>query len=219
MDNVILVGGDEFREGCVSMDTYLLDRLGKPNPRVAIIPTAAANHQPQKAAENGVRYFNELGANAESIMVLNREEAQKNNHIKKISEMDLIYFTGGDPEYLLNTLSQTKFMKDVVSSVSKGAFLVGSSAGAMILGSRMRYRNWMLGTGLIPNTAILPHHEKSDPDRVLPEIQVELATGTKIIGIDSATGVFMQGDEVEILGKGKAVFYDKNNYKIIRSNS
>ena len=61
MDNVILVGGDEFREGCVSMDTYLLEKLDKPNPRVAIIPTAAANHQPQKAADNGVRYFNDLG--------------------------------------------------------------------------------------------------------------------------------------------------------------
>ena len=107
MDNVILVGGDEFREACVPMDTYLLDRLGKPKPRVAIIPTAAANHQPQKAAENGVRYFNALGANAESIMVLNREEAQKNSHLKKISEMDLIYFAGGDPEYLLNTLNKT----------------------------------------------------------------------------------------------------------------
>ena len=219
MDNVILVGGDEFREGCVSMDTYLLDKLDKPNPRVAIIPTAAANHQPQKAAENGVRYFNDLGANAESIMVLNREEAQKNSHLKKISEMDLIYFTGGDPEYLLNTLNKTKFMKDVVSSVSKGTFLVGSSAGAMILGSRMRYRNWMPGTGLIPNTAILPHHEKSDPDRVLSEIQAELAMGTKIIGIDSATGIFFQRGEVEILGEGKAVFYSENSYKIIRSNS
>ena len=52
------------------MDTYLLDRLDKPNPRVAIIPTAAANHQPQKAAENGVSYFNDLGANAESITVV-----------------------------------------------------------------------------------------------------------------------------------------------------
>jgi len=45
------------------MDTYLLDKLNKPNPRIAIIPTAAANHQPQKAAENGIEtlpdYFDE----------------------------------------------------------------------------------------------------------------------------------------------------------------
>ena len=77
----------------------------------------------------------------------------------------------------------------------------------------------MPGTGLIPNTAILPHHEKSDPDRVLSEIQAELAMGTKIIGIDSATGIFFQRGEVEILGEGKAVFYSENSYKIIRSNS
>ena len=43
--------------------------------------------------------------------------------------------------------------------------------------------------------------------------------GTKIIGIDSATGIFFQRGEVEILGEGKAVFYSENSYKIIRSNS
>ncbi|MDC0034831.1 Type 1 glutamine amidotransferase-like domain-containing protein [Chloroflexi bacterium] len=219
MDKLILVGGDEFREECIAMDTYLLEKVDKPKPKVAIIPTAAANQQPQKAADNGVRYFNSLGADAEPIMVLNREDTENITYLKNISEMDLIYFTGGDPQHLLNSLNQTVFMKEVVSSVSKGAFLVGSSAGAMIFGSRMRYKKWMLGIGLISNTAILPHHEKSDPHRVLSEIHDELATGTRIIGIDSATGVFIEDGEIEILGKGRAIFYSENDYKIIRSKS
>ncbi len=219
MDNVILVGGDEFREECISMDTYLLEKLNNPRPRVAIIPTAAANQQPQKAAENGVRYFNSLGANAESIMVLSREDAQNNIYVEKISEMDLIYFTGGDPRHLLVSLKETVFMEDVVSSVSKGAFLAGSSAGAMVLGSKIRYGNWISGIGLIPNTTIMPHHEKSAPEDILSESHAELATGTRIIGVDSATGVFLQSGEVKILGKGKVVFYSENNYKIMRANS
>ena len=219
MDNVILVGGDEFREECISMDTYLLERLGKSQPRVAIIPTAAANQQPERAATNGVAYFNSLGANAESIMVLSREDAQNNSYLEDISNMDLIYFTGGDPKHLLTSLKQTIFMENVISSVSNGAFLVGSSAGAMILGSKMRFGEWMPGIGLISNTTIMPHHEKSVPENIFSEIQAELATGTNMIGIDSATGIFYQNGEVKILGNGKAVFYSKDGYKTISANS
>lgn len=219
MDNLILVGGGEFKEECISMDTYLLERLDKPNPRVAIIPTAAAYQQPQKAAENGVRYFNSLGAEADSIMILSREDAQDGKYPMKLSEIDLIYFTGGNPQYLLTSLKQTVFMEAIISSITKGVFLVGSSAGAMILGSKMRYGNWMTGLGLISNTAIMPHHEKSTPESILSESHSELATGTRIIGIDSATGVFLNSGEVMILGAGKAVFYSENEYQIIRSNS
>ena len=152
-------------------------------------------------------------------MVLSREDAQNNIYVEKISEMDLIYFTGGDPRHLLVSLKETVFMEDVVSSVSKGAFLAGSSAGAMVLGSKIRYGNWISGIGLIPNTTIMPHHEKSAPEDILSESHAELATGTRIIGVDSATGVFLQSGEVKILGKGKVVFYSENNYKIMRANS
>ena len=146
------------------MDTYLLERINKATPRVAIIPTAAANQQPQKAAANGITYFNTLGANAESIMILSREDAENNSYFENITEMDLIYFTGGDPKHLFTSLNQTMFMEYVVSSVSNGTFLVGSSAGAMVLGSKMRYGNWIPGMGFLSNTAVMPPHEKSVPN-------------------------------------------------------
>ena len=215
----MLVGGDEFREECTSMDSYLLERINKANPRVAIIPTAAANQQPQKAATNGITYFNALGANAESIMILSREDAENNSYFENIAEMDLIYFTGGDPKHLFTSLNQTMFMEYVVSLVSNGTFLVGSSAGAMVLGSKMRYENWIPGMGFVSNTAVMPHHEKSVPENIFLEIHTELSTGTNVIGIDSATGVFFHEGEVKILGKGKAVFYSEDEYKIIRAIS
>ena len=70
MNNILLVGGGEFQEECLDMDSYLLKSLNKKHPRVAIIPTAAANQRPEMAAENGVRYFDSLEANANPIMIL-----------------------------------------------------------------------------------------------------------------------------------------------------
>ena len=219
MNNILLVGGGEFREECLAMDSYLLESLKKKPPRVAIIPTAAANQRPEKAAENGVRYFDSLGANANPILILNRDQAEDETYFSNIHEVDLIYLTGGDPKHLLETLYQTPFMATITESVSKGATLAGSSAGAMVLGSRMRFKKWMPAIGLISNTAVLPHHENSIPETVLSENQSELQSGIKLIGIDSATGVFLGDNGVKIAGKGKAIFYSRSTYKIIESAS
>lgn len=219
MNNILLVGGGEFREECLAMDSYLLESLKKKHPRVAIIPTAAANQRPEKAAENGVRYFDSLGANANPILILNRDQAEDETYFSNIHEVDLIYLTGGDPKHLLETMYQTPFMAAITESVSKGATLAGSSAGAMVLGSRMRFKKWMPAIGLISNTAVLPHHENSIPETVLSENQSELQSGIELIGIDSATGVFLGDNGVKIAGKGKAIFYNRSTYKIIESAS
>ena len=219
MNNILLVGGGEFREECLAMDSYLLESLKKKHPRVAIIPTAAANQRPEKAAENGVRYFDSLGANANPILILNRDQAEDETYFSNIHEVDLIYLTGGDPKHLLETLYQTPFMATITESVSKGATLAGSSAGAMVLGSRMRFKQWMPAIGLISNTAVLPLHENSIPETVLSENQSELQSGIELIGIDSATGVFLGDNGVKIAGKGKAIFYSRSTYKIIESAS
>ena len=219
MNNILLVGGGEFQEECLAMDSYLVESLNKKHPLVAIIPTAAANQQPEKAADNGVRYFDSLGANANPILILNRAHAEDETYFSNIREVDLIYLTGGDPKHLLKTLYQTPFMASITEAVSKGATLAGSSAGAMVLGSKMRYRSWMPAIGLISNTAVLPHHENSVPETVSSENQSELQSGMEIIGIDSATGVFLGDNGVKIKGKGNAVFYSRSTFKIIESAS
>ena len=219
MNNILLVGGGEFQEECLAMDSYLVESLNKKHPLVAIIPTAAANQQPEKAADNGVRYFDSLGVNANPILILNRAHAEDETYFSNIREVDLIYLTGGDPKHLLNTLYQTPFMPSITEAVSKGATLAGSSAGAMVLGSKMRYRSWMPAIGFISNTAVLPHHENTVPETVSSENQSELQSGMEIIGIASATGVFLGGNGVKIKGKGKAVFYSRSTFKIIESAS
>ena len=219
MNNILLVGGGEFQEECLAMDSYLIESLNKKHPRVAIIPTAAANQRPEKAAENGVRYFDSLGANVKPIMILNRSHAEDEIYCNDLHGVDLIYLTGGDPKHLLETLYQTPFMAGITEAVSEGATLAGSSAGAMVLGSRMRYRNWMRSIGLISNTAVLPHHENSIPETILSENQSELLSGIEIIGIDSATGVLWGDNRVKIIGKGRAIFYSRSTYKIIESAS
>ena len=158
---IALVGGDEFRDGCEPMDREILDATGASRPRVLIVPTAAARQNPSKAAANGVVYFEGLGAEADSLMVLDSEDAGDDGLVSRIGWADVIYLTGGDPAHLLKVLRGSRMLEAVKESVSGGAVLAGSSAGAMVLGGWMRYGGVRPALGLLEGLAVLPHHERS----------------------------------------------------------
>src|SRR5512135_3936703 len=102
---IVLVGGNEFRPDCELMDRSLLNRLGH-EPKVLILPTAAREN-PSLAAANGIRYFQNLGAAAETADILQREDALDPAWAAKLEEADFLYFTGGDPFYLLSVLENS----------------------------------------------------------------------------------------------------------------
>ena len=167
---IALVGGDEFRDGCEPMDREILAAAGSGRPRVLIVPTAAAQQNPAKAAANGVAYFNGLGAEADALMVLDSEDADDDGLVSRVGWADVIYLTGGDPAHLLDVLRGSRLLDAVRAAVAGGAVLAGSSAGAMVLGEWMRYGGVRPALGLLGGLAVLPHHERSSPDVVAAEL-------------------------------------------------
>ncbi len=101
MGLIALVGGNEFRANCDSMDRLLLDATGAERPGVAIIPTAAAEQNPSMAAANGVSHFDRLGADAWPLMVLTSGDAGDPKNVSRLDDADLVYLTGGDPGHLV----------------------------------------------------------------------------------------------------------------------
>ena len=204
---IALVGGDEFRTGCQSMDKLILQSTGTCHPKVLIVPTAAAEQNPYKAASKGKSYFNNLGAETGTLLVLDREKAGDPTFISRIGEADLIYFTGGDPELLLNVLTGSKLFEAVKHAIAGGTILAGSSAGAMVLGSWMNYQGWKSGLGLLENISIFPHHEKSDPRKVSAQLAESLPRGVTALGIDAGVACLGIGQDWKVVGNGSVILY------------
>ena len=186
-----LVGGDEFRAGCVDMDRAILDAAGKERPVVLIVPTAAAFERPDLAANNGVRHFAALGADASALMALNGDDANDSDMATRVKGADLIYLTGGNPAHLLDTLRDSRLLDAILNELERGAILAGSSAGAMVMGSWMRFRGgWSEALGIADGVATLPHHERADPDATLAELSSDAPAGLRAaFGIDGGAGV------------------------------
>ena len=214
---IALVGGNEFRQDCEPMDRGLLARLGS-RPKVVIIPTAAARENPDLAAENGVQYFQRLGAQAEAAMIVDAETARNPTLSAQIKEADLLYFTGGDPVHLLETMRDSPAWKAAQEVLPRGRFLAGSSAGAMILGGQMWApgRGWREGLGIVPSIAVIPHHASLASRWNAAHMCASLREGITLVGIDESTALL--GPPWQVLGPGQVTVYRRKKPAIFKDS-
>jgi cyanophycinase len=89
--------------------------------------------------------------------------------IAALSGADLYYFSGGNPEHLIETLRDTPAWQTIYSRYSQGAVLAGCSAGAMMLGGytlsirsviRGEAPRWLPAMGVVPEIAVMPHFDR-----------------------------------------------------------
>lgn len=205
-----LVGGEEFRPGCESMDLEIMRTSGQSPAKVLIIPTAAAFSGPAKAASDGVRHFSSLGGDASRLMVLDKGQADELAFIQPSRGAGVVYFTGGSPDHLLATLRDSELLKSILEAVEGGAVLAGSSAGAMVLGSLMRRPGsgqWVEALGIVPGVAVFPHHEGRDPAETSRQLISQAPAGLTVLGVDARTGCLGRPGSWRVVGSGKVTVY------------
>ena len=214
---IALVGGDEFLPNCREMDNQLIEATGYVSPKVLIVPTAAATERPELAARHGVQQFEALGADVSPLMVVNSDDANDEDIIADVDKAEMLYLTGGNPAYLLEVLRGSLLLRRITHGLERGMILAGSSAGAMVLGERMRFRQWSDALGVVPGVAVLPHHERSSKSRTSREVAVETSDGVTALGIDGATGCFTEGDGWRVLGVGSVTVYKGREWNTYES--
>ncbi|HEU5288664.1 MAG TPA: Type 1 glutamine amidotransferase-like domain-containing protein, partial [Candidatus Limnocylindria bacterium] len=112
---LVLCGSGEFTTAMDALDTELLAGL-RPRAKVAIVPTAAGlEDTPARWGEMGCAHFRALGAEAVPLMVLDRRDANEPRWTDALADVDWIYFSGGDPGHLVETLEGSAFWTAVLA--------------------------------------------------------------------------------------------------------
>src|SRR5258705_5905777 len=107
---LVLCGSGQFTRAMADVDRAILAEIGTRRARVAIVPTAAGlEDTPRSWIEMGVTHFAALGADPKGVMVLNRSDADEPRHSEAIAGADWIYFSGGNPGHLVDSLTGTSF--------------------------------------------------------------------------------------------------------------
>jgi cyanophycinase len=212
MGYLVLEGGAEFGGRMREPDLRAIELAGGFDASIRIIPTAAApdnNHQ--RAGNNGIRWFQSLGAkDVISVSLLSKIRAEDKNIAQSLREAKLIYMLGGFTHYLGQTLKGSLAWDAVLEAHQNGAVIAGSSAGAMVMcqyyydPSAKRVHD---GLNLLPHSLVLPHHNTFGKNWA-PGLLKKHSKAT-LIGIDEQTGMINDGSEGSwtVYGRGAVTLY------------
>lgn len=212
MGYILLEGGAEFGGRMRDPDLKAIELAGGFNAPIRIIPTAAVpdnNHE--RAGNNGIRWFQSLGAkDVISLSLIDKASANDKEVAKSLREAKLVYLLGGFTHYLGQTLKDSLAWQSVVETYRSGAVIAGSSAGAMVM-CQFYYDpgagHVHEGLNLVSNSLILPHHDtfgKSWAPKLLKK-----TPNMTLIGIDEHTGMLNDGEQNtwNIYGAGNITLY------------
>ena len=213
---IVLVGGEEFTEQAAALDRELLALVESEMPNVAILPTAAKSENSYLAAAHGIAHFRKLDADPYGVMIVDRVTADAPVLVEELTGADVIYFTGGNPSHLLESLKNPLAWKRTLEMHENGAVLAGSSAGAMVLCERMSFgSDETQALGVVSGVTVLPHFERATEERV-QQLQ-EAAEGRTYLGIDGATGCVLVETVWHVYGPGRVHVITKSGADVIES--
>lgn len=203
------VGSGEYLPPMETVDRRLIEMLKGP-PRVVCLPTAAGREGPERVAywcELGVNHFTRLGAQVEALPIIDRASACDERWVERIRGANMVYLSGGKPDYLHATLADTPAWDAIMAVHQTGGMVSGGSAGAMIMGDHLPgFPRWQAAFGLLPDAIIIPHFDEL-PRYLLYLIEKALPKGKLLIGIEGDTALVVGPDCHIALGqKGVTIF-------------
>ena len=212
---IALVGAGEYLPVMEDVDRYLLGsvKVDGHKPRVVCLPTAAGQEGDESIgrwSRMGIEHFTKLGAEVEAPRIIDRASANDPQFESILESADLIYFSGGNPIHLFETMNGSRAWAAAQKAWARGSVYAGCSAGAMILARRLpNFRNLGIGTidgfGVVPADYVMPHFDHAGPFKALVNLlQTQMKDGQRMIGIDENTALVGKlGGEWKAMGTSK----------------
>ena len=208
-----LMGSGEFEPWSEEVDRFSLSRADFGDGSVVILPTASAPEGDDvfnRWAGMGLDHFKAMRVHARVVDLRTREDAFLDVLIEELANPSMIFFSGGNPSYLAETLEDTPFWRAILDAVGRGTALAGCSAGACFVGElapdstalRLEDITWRHGLGLVKNTTFGPHWDMLES--YIPGLQAfileNVPADQMFIGLDERTAMAGDGEEWQVFG-------------------
>jgi cyanophycinase len=216
----VAIGGNEDKDNDLEILRATLAVSGKPRPSIALITSASSI--PEELAERYMQAFERIGTGPVHVLhIRTREEAQDPERLASVSEVDVVFFTGGDQLRITSILGGSPILREIKRRYFEEDFVVaGTSAGASALSETMIYEGessealrkgtvqMTSGIGLVQKVVIDSHFIKRGRFSRLMTI-VTGNPGTIGLGLGEDTGVIIRdGHLLEAIGNGLIVIFD-----------
>ncbi len=229
---IALVGSGEYLDVMNTTDAYLLETLGgADSARVVLLPTASGREV------NGPSYWNDLGQHhftnlgvkdIRATRIIDAASADDPEQLALLRDADFYYFSGGDPQQIIQSMRDSGAWKIITDAYERGAVLAGCSAGAMALGGntisirqmmQSGHSAWATGLGIIPQLVVFPHFDRMAnfiSNVVFQGLINTLPDGRTIVGVDENTALVQLAPSTDDTGKARWCVMGQQSVKVFR---
>lgn len=213
----LLLGSGEFEPWAAESELAALEGAGGDGSVVVLATASAPEGEAIFGRWNGMgqAHYSSLGLRVNPLPVRTREDAERPENCEAVRAASLIFFSGGNPEYLARALEHTPLWTAVLEALGGGAVYGGCSAGAMVAGAaersgpaRGRFR-FSGGLGLCPGDVFGVHWDSTFMRVLRPAVIRHVPAGRRLIGIAERTAILTVDRGWKVFGVGSVEVRDK----------
>lgn len=187
------------------VDNKLMELIGKENPTIAYIPSAADTNR--KYFNQKVLYYGRLGIH--NLMYFDLDVEYQPALLERLLACDAIHLSGGETSYFLSSLKKRGFISILRNYALTGGVLIGISAGSILMSKNID------AAGLLQDEDnelrfseslnlvdfdFVPHWERNHVyiDNLK---QYSRQNAARIYCCTDSDGIVVKGDEVSFIGQ------------------
>lgn len=214
---LVIVGGGGMPKGLYAK---FVEYAGGPDKaHIVIFPTAAPDPLPKR--DSLADTFKKAGAKKVTILYgKTQREVLSKEFLNTLKEATGLWFDGGRQWRFVDCYEGTQALPLMFDVLKRGGVIGGTSAGATIQGDYLarggvfnnfdiRYEGYERGLAFLKGVAIDQHFTQRKRHADMTQL-MKVYPQYLGIGIDEATALVVQGQIADVIGKGKAHFYDTN---------
>jgi cyanophycinase len=220
----LLLGSGEFEPWSEEVERAALE--GRPQV-VAIVPAASApegDHVFDRWATMGLEHYAAMDVEARVVSLKDRSDADRDEVVSALEGAGMVFFSGGNPRFLADTLRGSRFLAAVLEGMERGLVYAGCSAGAMVASRTPQTHPrvgaaWVSGLGLIPDGVFGVHWDRM---RFIPGMRSFVRSrnkGSWFAGIDERTAILGDGERWTVFGKGTVSLRTDSGHGPFRAGS
>ena len=216
---LIIIGGGSIPDSL--FEFFAVDCGGKNQP-VVYIPTATDDEEFIQKGEHLIKFSSRGFTNLSTIHTRNKKEADDSKNIELMRNAKGLFFGGGDQQLIADAYAGTKLYDEFIALLNRGGVIMGTSAGATIMGSLMvggdarddisKKYNFNPAFSFMTNAALDQHVLARNRQFDLISV-IENYPGTLGIGMDESTAIIVEAGQFKVWGKSYAMLYDPMDWE------
>jgi len=216
---LIIIGGGDILDTIYNL--FAKEIGGKDQP-IVYIPTATDDEPWIQAGQHLVKFTSRGFTNLTTVHTRDKQKANDPIFIDRIRKAKGVFIGGGDQANIAASFLGTDVHKELIALLNRGGIIMGTSAGATIMGEVMItgweqrkaphvQHQYPAGLAFMKNTSIDQHVlVRNRQFDLIPMME----SNTSLLGmaLDEATAAYVQRDSIQVVGRSYMMIFDHQDW-------